>query len=39
MVEEHVLDEVEVKLPKTTLLTISMSKGYIMCEQLLYLVF
>ncbi|WP_186333677.1 hypothetical protein [Paenibacillus xylanexedens] len=39
VVEEHVLDEVEVKLPKTTLLTISMSKGYIMCEQLLYLVF
>ena len=31
VVGEHVLVGVEVKLPKTTLLTINTSKGYIMC--------
>ncbi|GAB6988438.1 DUF1805 domain-containing protein [Paenibacillus pini] len=31
---EHTLVGVEVKLPKTTLLTINTSKGYIMCGAL-----
>ncbi|WP_018886113.1 YunC family protein [Paenibacillus massiliensis] len=31
---EHTLIGVEVKLPKTTLLTISTSRGYIMCGAL-----
>ncbi|WP_017689547.1 hypothetical protein [Paenibacillus sp. PAMC 26794] len=31
VVGEHVLVGVEVKLPKTTLLTTNTSKGYIMC--------
>lgn len=34
VVGEHVLVGVEVKLPKTTLLTINTSKGYIMCGAL-----
>lgn len=33
-VGEHVLVGVEVKLPKTTLLSISTSRGYIMCGAL-----
>ncbi|MGN7358186.1 YunC family protein [Paenibacillus sp. SAF-054] len=33
-VGEHTLVGVEVKLPKTTLLTISTSRGYIMCGAL-----
>lgn len=33
-VGEHTLIGVEVKLPKTTLLTISTSRGYIMCGAL-----
>ncbi|NQX48466.1 DUF1805 domain-containing protein [Paenibacillus tritici] len=33
-VGDHVLVGVEVKLPKTTLLSISTSKGYIMCGAL-----
>ncbi|MFC3749175.1 YunC family protein [Paenibacillus sp. GCM10012306] len=33
-VGDHVLVGVEVKLPKTTLLTISTSRGYIMCGAL-----
>lgn len=33
-VGEHVFIGVEVKLPKTTLLTISTNKGYIMCGAL-----
>ncbi|MBW4083822.1 YunC family protein [Paenibacillus sp. S150] len=33
-VGEHILVGVEVKLPKTTLLSISTSKGYIMCGAL-----
>ncbi|ETT53460.1 MULTISPECIES: DUF1805 domain-containing protein [unclassified Paenibacillus] len=34
MVGNHVLVGVEVKLPKTTLLSISTDKGYIMCGAL-----
>ncbi|MCL6602699.1 MAG: DUF1805 domain-containing protein [Paenibacillus sp.] len=34
VVGEHIFLGVEVKLPKTTLLTISTSKGYIMCGAL-----
>ncbi|KGE18510.1 YunC family protein [Paenibacillus wynnii] len=34
VVGDHIFLGVEVKLPKTTLLTISTSKGYIMCGAL-----